>query len=77
MYVQVLRSHILEALLHGTPAASVSKTAVWYKEWNYGTFVDGATYIRLGGHHVGHRLIILVFNGFAAVLHEMMYNLYF
>jgi len=28
-----------------------------YKEWNYGTFADGATYIRLGGHHVGHRPI--------------------
>jgi len=27
----------------------------WYKEWNYGTFADGAIYIRLGGHHVGHR----------------------
>jgi len=26
---------------------------VWYKEWNYGTFAEGATYIRLGGHHVG------------------------
>ena len=25
-----------------------------YKEWNYGTFVDCATYIRRGGHHVGH-----------------------
>ena len=25
----------------------------WYKEWNYVTFADGATYIRLGGHHVG------------------------
>jgi len=29
--------------------------AAWYKEWNYGTFADGATYIRQGGHHVGHR----------------------
>jgi len=29
--------------------------AAWYKEWNYGTFTDGATYIRLGCHHVGHR----------------------
>jgi len=29
--------------------------AAWYKEWNYGTFADDATYIRLGGHHVGHR----------------------
>jgi len=27
----------------------------WYKEWNYGTFAEGTTYIRLGGHHVGHR----------------------
>jgi len=27
----------------------------WYSEWNYGTFADGATYIRLGGHHVEHR----------------------
>ena len=27
----------------------------WYKEWNYGTFAEGATYIRHGGHHVGHR----------------------
>jgi len=29
--------------------------AAWYKEWNYGTFAEVATYIRLGGHHVGHR----------------------
>jgi len=29
--------------------------AAWYKEWNYGTFAEGATHIRLGGHHVGHR----------------------
>ena len=29
--------------------------AAWYKKWNYGTFTEGATYIRLGGHHVGHR----------------------
>jgi len=26
----------------------------WYKEWNYGTFTEGATYIWQGGHHVGH-----------------------
>jgi len=29
--------------------------AAWYKELNYGTVAQGATYIRLGGHHVGHR----------------------
>jgi len=27
----------------------------WCKEWNYGIFADGATYNRLGGHHVGRR----------------------
>jgi len=26
--------------------------AVWYKEWNYGTFAEGATYTRQDGHHV-------------------------
>jgi len=50
--VQVLHSPILAALLHGTRAAAVSQT-LW--RGNYGTFADGATYIRLGGHRVGHR----------------------
>jgi len=27
--------------------------AAWYKEWNYKTFAEGATYILLGGDHVG------------------------
>jgi len=36
-------------------AAGVSQTVLWYKEWNYRTFAEGATYIRQGGHHVGHR----------------------
>jgi len=31
--------------------------AAWYKEWNYGTSAEGATYIRQDGHHVGHRPI--------------------
>jgi len=49
LYVQVLRSYVLAALLHGTPAAGVSQlTAAWYKEWNHGTFAEGATYIRQG-----------------------------
>ena len=56
LWVQVLCSLILAALLHGTAAAGVSQTlAAWYKEWNYGTFAAGATYIQLGGHDVGHR----------------------
>jgi len=29
--------------------------AAWYREWNYRAFAEGATYILLGGHHVGHR----------------------
>jgi len=39
---------------HSTSGRQSNFTA-WYKEWNFGTFADGATYIRLGGHHVGHR----------------------
>jgi len=45
LYVQVLRSPILAALLHGTPAAGVRQPnfAGWYKEWNYGTFAEDET----------------------------------
>jgi len=60
--VQVLRSPMLAALLHGTPAAGVSQTV------RHGTR-NGITelsktaplYIRLGGHHVGHGPTFLVF----------------
>ena len=38
---------------HSTSGHQLNFVA-WYKEWNYRTFADGATYIRLGGHHVGH-----------------------
>ena len=30
------------------------KFAGWYQEWNYGTFAEGATYVRQGDHQVGH-----------------------
>ena len=73
--VQVLRSPILAALLHGTRAAAVSQTS-WRGTRNgigfssveslsivqskgqtiLYVFADCATYIRLGGHHVRHRL---------------------
>jgi len=39
--------HVLAALLHGTPVVGVSQTLCRWTE--------GATYIRQGGHHVGHR----------------------
>ena len=44
---QVLRCHILPALLHGTRVVCVSQTLR--------RSAEGATYIRQGGHHVGHR----------------------
>jgi len=45
--VQILRSPILAALLHGTRAVGVSQTLR--------RSAEGDTYIRQGGHHVGHR----------------------
>jgi len=39
---------VLAALLHGTPVVGVSQTLP--------RSTLGATYIRQGGHHVGHRL---------------------
>jgi len=44
--VQVLRSPILAALLHGTLVVGISQTLRHLTE--------GTTYIRQGGHHVGH-----------------------
>jgi len=32
-----------------------SNFAASYNEWNYRTFAEDATYIRQGGHHVGHQ----------------------
>jgi len=44
--VQVLRSPILAALLHGTRVVGVSQTLR--------RLAEGASYIQQGGHHVGH-----------------------
>jgi len=44
--LQVLRSRILVALLHGTWAVGASQSL---RRW-----AQGATYIRQGDHHVGH-----------------------
>jgi len=43
---------ILAALLHGTPVLGVNQT-LWH-------WTEGATYIRQGGHHVGHWRTFLV-----------------
>jgi len=52
LYVQVLRSPVLA---RHSSSGREPNFAAWYKEWNYGTFAEGATYIRPGGHQVGHR----------------------
>jgi len=45
LIVPVLRCRILAASLHGTPADGRQPNfAAWYKEWNYGTFTEGATW---------------------------------
>jgi len=44
--------HVLSALLHGTLVVGVSQTL---RRWT-----EGATYIRQGGHHVGHWPTFLV-----------------
>ena len=44
--------HVLAALLHGSQVVSVSQTL---RRWT-----EGATYVRHGDHHVGHRPTFLV-----------------
>jgi len=44
--IQVLRSAMLAALLHSTQVVGVSQT-LWH-------CTEGATYVRLSGHHIGH-----------------------
>jgi len=55
--VPVLRSHILAALLHDTPAVCVSLTLrrVTRKGIRELSLFVCATYILQGGHHTGHR----------------------
>ena len=48
---------VLEVLLHGTLVVGVSQT--------FRRSTEGATYIRQGGHHVGHWPTFLVASNFA------------
>jgi len=48
-------SHIGSITAQHSNSGRQPNFAAWYKDWNYGTFAEGATYIRLGGHHAGHR----------------------
>jgi len=48
-------SHIGSVTARHSSSGRQPNFAAWYKEWNYRTFAEGATYIRLGDHHDGHR----------------------
>ena len=48
-------SYIGSATARHSSSGRQPNFAAWYKEWNCGTFAEGATYIQLGGHHVGYQ----------------------
>ena len=63
------RFRVLEAILHGTLVVGVRQTL---RSWT-----DGATYIRQGGHHVGHWSTFLVFyrfHRFCSFLQQFIWN---
>jgi len=49
-------SYIANVTAQQSSSGRQANFAAWYKEWNYGTFADGATYTWQGGHHNGNRL---------------------
>jgi len=48
-------SHIGSVTARHSSSSRQPNFGAWYKEWNYRTFAEAATYIWLGSHHVGHR----------------------
>ena len=83
LYVQLLRSPILAALFRGTAAAGVSQTLrrgtiYIYKEWNYGTFAQGANCI-FGWAAItlvigSHSTLIYFYITFVAFLQEFLHT---
>jgi len=55
LHPSVAFSYIASVTARHSSSGRQSNFTAWYKEWNYRTSVEGATYIRQGGHHVGHR----------------------
>jgi len=61
LYAQVLRSHIgaywqcYYTALQQRASAKLRRRKLISKERNYRTFAEGTSYIRQGGHYVGHR----------------------
>ena len=58
---------VLAALLHGTLVVGVSQTLR--------RLTEGATYIRQGGHHVGHWPTFLVFFGLIMHVSNMFFKI--
>ena len=48
-------SYIISVTAQHSSRGRQPNFVAWYKKWNYGTFADCATYIRLGGHHIGNQ----------------------
>jgi len=48
------KSYIGSITVQHSSSSREPKFVAWYKVWNYGIFTEGATYIRLDGHHIGH-----------------------
>jgi len=55
-------SYIGNATAHHWSSEPQRTFAASYKEWNYRNFAEDATYIRLGGHHVGHPTNSILFS---------------
>jgi len=55
LYISLAFSYIGSVTARHSSSGHQPNFAAWYKEWNYGTFAEGATYIWLGSHHVRHR----------------------
>jgi len=47
-------SYIVSITARHSSSGHQPNFVAWYKEWNYGTFAEGATCIWMGDHHIGH-----------------------
>ena len=55
LHPSLVFSYIVSVTVRHSSSGRQAKFSACYKEWKYGTFAEGATSIRQGGHHVGHR----------------------
>jgi len=55
LHLSLTSSNVGSVTAWHTSSERQPKFAACYKEWNYRTFAETATYIRLGSHHTGYR----------------------